>query len=152
MDGNAHKVFEQTISVGLGGSTKSQPWHAVGSSHCVLIRASGGEFRFLCTDLPQPPEETRGNGVELPCIVFGQHENTQTNIGLENPFQRRHGQCCPIAGTSDPRLLVTGNNTFRDFWISWDTTTGWFCVGCGHQPGTYFYSSSDARTSLTLGH
>uniref|UniRef100_A0A0G4GP98 DUF1868 domain-containing protein n=1 Tax=Chromera velia CCMP2878 TaxID=1169474 RepID=A0A0G4GP98_9ALVE len=90
-------------------------------SVCVILRASGGEFRVVISNA-NPETETRGNSLGV-CFVVGQNGNTRSAIGLGNPWVN------PPFTTDAPQSLASGSSEEKTFWFGLDRQTGWVFMG-----------------------
>lgn len=122
-----HRVFLDTALEGITGAPAPPPSPL--QSCCLVIKASGGEFRVV---LHNDEGETRYGA---PCLViaFGQDENSRSAMGLGNPCE----QSALRVTTSDKKMLVARGtpDSVKTWWVLLDAETGWVHAGAGAMPG-----------------
>ena len=121
-----HRV---SLTHALSGATGAPAPPAIPlEAPCIIINASGGEFRMV---LHSDTGETR-YGARCLTIVFGQNRNSSSAIGLGNPCEAGAHHYT----TSDARLLLArgAECVTKVWWVLISVDTGWVHVGTGDKP------------------
>jgi hypothetical protein len=120
-----------SLSAALEGATDApaSPPPMPLQSRCLVIEASGGEFRLV---FHNNMGETRCSGTPCLTIVFGQKKNSRSMIGLGNPCEAS----VLSVTTSDKKMLFARGapDEVKTWWVLIDPETGWVHAGSGERP------------------